>query len=196
MKMNPSELPASLYVYEYQVDLSSYRNLPLVAVILSRPIISTATMPPSPYLLHVNSRPTAVDDNLWTKWYTSEHIPDIIQSKACARATFYKEIPAATTLDNTADANPRNFLALYQTQYADLLNTDANQMPNVRQGSELFERASGQASSFANGEFDGRNYKLIQDFDPNGLGDGKAFHSIPFSGKSLSAFFSCTFPLQ
>ena len=146
-------------------------------------------MPPSPYLLHVNSRPTAVDDNLWTKWYTSEHIPDIIESNACARATFYKEIPAATTLDNTADANPRPFLALYQTKYADLLNTDAHQMPNVRQGSELFEKASGQASSFANGEFDGRNYKLIQDFDPNGLGDGESsLLTFPFHSVSSSAF--------
>ena len=32
---------------------------------------------PEPYLLHVNSRPVnevGVDDALWEKWYTTEHV--------------------------------------------------------------------------------------------------------------------------
>lgn len=32
---------------------------------------------PSPYLLWVNSRPlpdSGVDDDLWIKWYTTEHV--------------------------------------------------------------------------------------------------------------------------
>jgi hypothetical protein len=135
-------------------------------------------MPTSPYLLLVNSRPTSVPDTLWTEWYTTEHLPDLVNSKASTRATFYQEVSAQTTTTNTADSNPRHFLALYQTDHEEPLKSDGY-VQEVRKHSDLFEAASGKPRNQDNGEFDARNYKLIQDFDPKGLGDGMS-SSVPF----------------
>jgi hypothetical protein len=69
-------------------------------------------MAPAPYLLHVNSAPKQVSNDVWEEWYVKEHLPDLYNAKSCVRATFYEEIPMAPgqTLDH-----PRKYLALYQT---------------------------------------------------------------------------------
>lgn len=125
-------------------------------------------MSPSPYLLHVNSRPLLVSDALWQEWYTTEHVPDLINTGTSTRAAFYEEVghPLAPNPDH-----PRKWLALYQTEYEECLKTK-NYEDGVRHSSGLFAKeGSGSELNRENGEFDARNYRLWQEFDPKGTGE-------------------------
>jgi hypothetical protein len=116
---------------------------------------------PSPYLFRVNCRPTIGDDKTWEKWYLEQHIPDLVNHKATTRVAFYREIFDVPDLyAYNKEEIPRNYLAIYQTDSKDLLKSEEY-------------KAIKSTNKFVpeNGEFDARNYELIQDFDPNGLGD-------------------------
>lgn len=108
-------------------------------------------MAPSQYLLHVNSRPTEVSDGLWKEWYTSEHLPDLVGAKSSNRATFYEEV--ASPLNPNPD-HPRKFLALYQTDFKELLNS--NEYKGIRNTSELFKKENSSEKIQDNGDFDAR----------------------------------------
>ena len=124
-------------------------------------------MGPSPYLLHVSSKPTQVSQKLWEQWYIDEHLPDLVNSKTAVRATFYKEIAEPTP----ACDHPRKYLALYQTKFEECLKT--KNYTELRKTSELFKAEGGANSNGIqdNGDFDARYYQFIQDYDPNGLGE-------------------------
>ncbi|KAK4500052.1 hypothetical protein PRZ48_008238 [Zasmidium cellare] len=119
-----------------------------------------------PYLLHVNSRPSKVSDDLWTQWYIEEHLPDLVSSKTSNRATFYKELPPL--FDGASDSQ-RNFLALYQTDFQECLKTE--NYANLRKTSELFTKEGSSNKIGENGDFDARNYELIQAYDPKNSGN-------------------------
>lgn len=109
-------------------------------------------MAPSPYLLHVNSRPTEVSKSLWSEWYTTEHLPDLVNAKSSDRATFYEEIghPLGPNPDH-----PRAFLALYQSQFEELLKS--NEYQGIRTTSELFKKESSKSDKIQDhGDFDAR----------------------------------------
>ncbi len=132
-------------------------------------------MATSPYILTVNSRPTVVSNDLWTEWYTVEHLPDLVNSKASTRAAFYQEIGHAFNPD---PQNPRPFLAVYQTDFEELLKSN-NYLENVRHTSSLFMKEGATSDrNLQNGDFDARNYRLIQNFDPNGVGESMSFTSF------------------
>lgn len=123
-------------------------------------------MPAAPYLLHVNSRPIIVSDKLWKEWYVDEHLPDLVNSGISVRATFYEEIPAPF---NPSPTHPRKFLALYQTDFKESLKTE--NYTALRTTSEMFAKEGGKVGIQDNGDFDARNYELIQEFDPNRIGE-------------------------
>ncbi|KAJ9654157.1 hypothetical protein H2198_006776 [Neophaeococcomyces mojaviensis] len=125
-------------------------------------------MAPSPYLLSVTSRPTVVSDSLWQQWYTEEHLPDLVNSRTSTRATFYTEV---THQLNNAASYPRKFLALYQTDFAEPLKTE--NYTTLRTTSELFGKEGGKEGIQDNGDFNARNYELIQEFDPTKIGEVK-----------------------
>lgn len=104
-------------------------------------------MAPSNYLLHVNSRPTAVSNELWKMWYKDEHLPDLQNAKVSDRATFYEEIGNHY---NPHPDHPRKFLALYQTSLEELLKSAAYQ--GIRKTSELFSK-EGTRSDKIQGEY-------------------------------------------
>jgi hypothetical protein len=134
-------------------------------------------MPPSPYLLWVNSGPTQATVEQFEKWYTEEHVPDIVKAGASTRATFYREVfdfPGATREHHerqwlSVDQETRErltYLAAYQTNFEELLKCEEYlKIPVV---SDMFPWKLHAAS----GSFDARNYKLIQDYDPNHIGEG------------------------
>lgn len=125
-------------------------------------------MPVSPYLLQVTSRPKIVSNRLWQEWYTEEHLPDLVNSKTSTKATFYYELP----LDPSGVLpSSRQHLALYQTEYAEPLNTE--NYTKLRTTSTLFEKENGTDNISDNGDFDARNYELIQEFDPVPVGNSK-----------------------
>ena len=113
-----------------------------------------------------------------------EHLPDLVNAKSCSRASFWEETPSV--LNQNPD-HPRKFLALYQTDFEELLKSDEYQ-GGVRRTSELFEQENAQSKTNAdNGDFDARYpsmniscnimliqpryYKLWQNYDPKGVGE-------------------------
>jgi hypothetical protein len=134
-------------------------------------------MPPSPYFLWINSKPTQASEEQFVKWYTEEHVPDLVKHGASTRATFYRE-----TLDfpgSTREHHERqwlsvdqgknehlNYLAAYQTDFEEALQS--KQYLEIPTTSDLFPWKLHSES----GSFDARNYKLIQDYDPDHVGEG------------------------
>jgi hypothetical protein len=121
---------------------------------------------PSKYLFRVNSRPTTCNEETWEKWYTEEHLPDLVKNKASTRAALYREVFDVPDLYAfNKEKIPRNYLAIYQTDFKELIKSEENKA--VKTTTKLLpEKEIGK-----NGEFDLRNYELIHTFDPNGLGD-------------------------
>lgn len=123
---------------------------------------------PQQYLLWVNSRPrpeSGVDDGLWLKWYTEEHVPDLVNSKTAVRAAMYRE-----TFDfagASKEQPPRRYLVLYQTDFEECLKSK-EYMNDVRHSSELWPATTPTTDV---GDFNARNYRLIQDYDPDSRGE-------------------------
>lgn len=72
-------------------------------------------MPPSPYLLWVNSKPTKATEEQWVEWYIEEHVHYLVEHGTSTRATFYCE-----TYDFPSSAkekHERHFLTMYQTKF-------------------------------------------------------------------------------
>ncbi|KIW72097.1 hypothetical protein PV04_00317 [Phialophora macrospora] len=123
---------------------------------------------PQQYLLWVNSRPkpeSGVDDDLWVKWYTQEHVPDLVDSKTAVRAAMYRESFDFSPAPKEHD--PRKYLVLYQTDLEECLKSK-EYLDGVRHSSELW---SGHKPTAEVGDFHARNYKLIQHYDPDGRGE-------------------------
>jgi hypothetical protein len=127
-------------------------------------------MAPSPHLLWVNSRPTnQTTEAQWSKWYTEEHIPDLVSHHASTRACLYNEtysFPGAPT----DVKNENKFLALYQSDFAEPLKS--KEYIGIRTTSELLPTKVIHEA----GEFNARNYELIQDYDPKNIGEGSKFY--------------------
>lgn len=133
----------------------------------------------SPRLLWVNSRPIGQTTNaLWQDWYTIEHIPDLVNAGASTRASFYKEVAFPGSADEPKEE--RKFLALYQTDFAEPLKT--KQYLDIRTSSEILpgKQIAG------NGEFNARNYSLVQDYDPKGLAKGTLSVFLIDAGRSFA----------
>lgn len=100
---------------------------------------------PRPYALEVTSRPTAISEDIWTQWYTTEHVRDVVYSGASRTGALYRA-NTSTVATNTpeGDASAQDdttFLALYQTDHKSVF--EAARSPDrkckVRVYSELFQ---------------------------------------------------------
>lgn len=92
-------------------------------------------------------------------------LPDLVNSGTATRAAFYRE-----SFDFGAapkEKGPRKFLAVYQTDFEESLETK-NFTEKVRRGSDLFPN---KYDTGDNGDFDVRNYKLLLDYDPKKTGE-------------------------
>lgn len=120
----------------------------------------------SPHLLRVNSRPVKVGDDTWEKWYLEEHIPDLVNGGVATRAALYKSTHDLGGLQTATEipANEKRFLALYQTEHAVPLET--KEYKSLRTTSEMLPGRDIMPCA----EWDVRNYDLIEDRDPKGLG--------------------------
>ena len=49
-------------------------------------------MPVAPHLLWVTSMPIKCPVDLFERWYTTEHVPEIVECGAAQRANFYREV--------------------------------------------------------------------------------------------------------
>jgi hypothetical protein len=153
-------------------------------------------MSPSPHLMWVNSKPTTVNDEQFVQWYTQEHIPDIIENGVALKATLYREtfdFPGSSrehherswlAMDQKSK-NSRPYLAVYQTKVPEALKTP--EFLKLRRTSDIMP----VEEILDSGEFDGRYYNLIQDYDPDHIGDGTYTVNLHES-LILSALYSAT----
>jgi hypothetical protein len=98
-------------------------------------------------------------------------VPDLVNSKTTVRAAMYQE-----SFDFKAAAkehHPRKYLVIYQTDFEECLKSK-EYINNVRTSSEIWPDKKGNADV---GDFNARNYKLIQDYDPDGRGEGQFLSS-------------------
>ena len=144
----------------------------------------------------VNSKPATVNNKQFVKWYTQEHIPDIIENGVAIKATLYREtfdFPGSSreyherswlSMDQKTK-NSRPYLAVYQTKVPEALKTP--EFLKLRRTSDIipFEEI------LDSGEFDGRYYNLIQDYDPDNVGDGMYTINL-YVSLILSVLFSAT----
>lgn len=72
-----------------------------------------------------------------------------------------------------AEKSPRKFLAVYQSDHEEPLKFPGY-VNDVRHTSDLFPKEVNRET----GEFNARNYKMVQDYDPNKIGEGKTFSFI------------------
>ena len=96
-------------------------------------------------------------------------VPDLVNSKATVRAAMYQE-----SFDFGLAAKehpPRRYLVMYQTDFEECLKSK-EYINDVRHSSEKWP-ASKPTSEV--GDFNARNYKLIQDYDPDGKGESQFF---------------------
>ncbi|KAL1611882.1 hypothetical protein SLS60_000104 [Paraconiothyrium brasiliense] len=113
----------------------------------------------APYLFHVTSQQTQVSPQTWKEWQDS--LPDLVKTLTSVRATFYEEIDLPS---NASSGSTRNFLAMYQSEIENPLD--------AKNGMDLRTTATEDgAKSDMTGDFDARNYALIQVYDPQNLGE-------------------------
>ena len=143
-------------------------------------------MAPDHYLLRVLSKPNSnVDEATWQKWYIDEHIPDVVGSGTTTRGALFRASNDFTlqtktpTSSNKSDLHnvqlshfnespeDKTFLAVYQTQFEKPL--ESKKFDAIRTTSDLLPGKVTQP----NAEWDIRVYKLIQNYDPDNLGDGR-----------------------
>lgn len=142
-------------------------------------------MTPSPYLLRVLSKPTKVDEQTWLEWYTKEHVNDVVDTGTTTRGALYRAYNdfalqtkttsggGETKLHNAQlshfDELPddKTFCAVYQTDFEQPFLTE--NIKNVRQNSELMPEGGPYMPC---ADWDSRVYKLIQNYDPDNLGEG------------------------
>lgn len=126
-------------------------------------------MAPPQHLLWVNSLPTKVSEDSWTKWYLDEHLGDLVRTKCVSNGAFYQEVPLDPSVKHD-----RPYLAIYQSDYpAPMASQEYKNAPAG--GGKTFEAQNLSPNAMDHGDFDARNYELVQDFDPNGVGNGKRF---------------------
>ena len=109
-------------------------------------------MSQSPYLLYVNTSPKGASDETWMKWWIYRHASDVIKSELCDRVALYKEIGFAML---PSPDHPQRFLALYYTDCERPQDEESYEPVSPEEDSEM------------------RNYKLIQNYDPRRLDEGR-----------------------
>jgi len=117
---------------------------------------------PTPGLLWVNSkitRPDILSEEVFTKWYTEDHIPEVLASGGIHSAFRY------ISPDKSVD---RPYLALYPLEDIDFLQTAAFKSISVE--SPLLP---GSGKIFDVADFDVRYLEKVQTYEPAGTKPGR-----------------------
>lgn len=127
---------------------------------------------PEKYLFRVTSEPKAgvCDEATWEKWYTEEHIPDLLNHNTATRAAIYREVFDTPSLytRNEKPNHPTKYMAIYQTEHEEFLKSEG--FPKTKSTSDIFPN---EKAIPENGDLEARNYELIEVFDPKNLGESK-----------------------
>jgi hypothetical protein len=161
-------------------------------------------MAPSPYILRVLSQPTKVDEQTWQKWYTTEHVPDVINTGLGTRGALFRAYNDFALQTKTPpqsgetklhavqlshfDEHPadKTFCAVYQTNIENVYESE--EFEKVRTTSDLLPGKHRDCATW-----DIRIYKLIQDYDPDNLGEGVSKQSNLAEYQHLPQGFRLTY---
>ena len=142
-------------------------------------------MAPSPYILRVLSKAKGLDQSTWQQWYKDEHIPDVVKARVATRGALFvanndftlkTKTPPSSGKSDLHDVQLSHFnelpedkklLAVYQTDLEKPMESE--RLKDVPQTHELL----GGKQTMECAEWDIRTYKLIQNYDPDNLGDGR-----------------------
>jgi hypothetical protein len=89
-----------------------------------------------------------------------------VNHKSSARATFYRENHDLPSLSKDVTKHKRNILALYKSRFEEPLKSE--EYLEIRTTSEILPGREIHGL----GEFDARNFRMAQDFDPRGSSKG------------------------
>lgn len=117
------------------------------------------------HILHVFSTPFGVDDTTWEKWYTTEHVPDMVYCGVSATGQVYRRIDNPLTQDAKDETK---YFAIYQSDSPRQLHCKEYD-EDVRHDSGLWGYGK---SAREVGNFDARNYQFMKMFNPKDIGDG------------------------
>lgn len=113
--------------------------------------------PTGPGLLLVNSkitRPDVLDEEIFTKWYSIEHIPDVLNTSGVNSALRFK---------NKDPKAEKPYLVLYPMQ--DIGFPQSEEFRNIKIHSDLFP-GGGPFDEYV--DLDARAYSFIDKYEPNG----------------------------
>lgn len=140
-------------------------------------------MAPSRYLLRALSKPTKVDEQTWQTMYSSQHIPDVVQSGMAVRGAIWRahndfslatKTPVSSNQTDLHGAKlshypegpaDKIFCAVYQTPFSK--PAERKEALTIPMTSPLLNNENIMTSA----DWDMRVYELIQDYDPDNHGD-------------------------
>ena len=143
-------------------------------------------MAPPKYLMRILSQPTGVDEATWQKWYVQEHVPDVVNNGVAVRGALFRAfndftLQTKTPADGSGETKlhdaelshfnesptDKTFCAVYQTNFENYTQTE--EIKKVPLTTDMF----GGKEFFPMAQWDARVYELIQNYDPDNLGESK-----------------------
>lgn len=133
-------------------------------------------MAASPFLLRILSKPADGDVDSWTKWYTSEGLPALLSKIPASRTTFYHAYNNFELSTKTPLEVAETKLHSVQLSHTDLESPNDKtcltmcQLDSIESVEDIFRLSDLTGDAKHGTVSDIRVYKLIEDFDPKGVG--------------------------
>jgi hypothetical protein len=148
-------------------------------------------MAATPFLLRIVSKPADSDVDSWTKWYTSEGLPTLLSKIPASRAVFYHAYNDFELATKTPLEVCKTQLHAVQLPHTDLEAPNDKtcltmcQLDSIDSAEEIFRLSDLTGDADHGTVSDIRLYKLIEDFDPKGIGHCECAQSFECCGSSL-----------
>jgi hypothetical protein len=120
-----------------------------------------------PGLLYINSKLASdlLDEETYLKWYSEDHIPEVIATSGINTALHFKDIDPSANKPN---------LVLYPMK--DIGFTQGEEFKRIKVHSGILPEGK---PIYVLAELDVRYYGLAQTFDPKGTGSGECLYFLP-----------------
>jgi hypothetical protein len=117
---------------------------------------------PAPNLFLELCKPRGVSEGRWQQFYKDEYIADLISNRLVSKGVLYGLVPNPM---GRLPPDDKTHIGLFETDVARC--SEASVLGNTMQTSKQFPNNQSMREVT---EIEGRNYQLLQRFDPKGLG--------------------------